>query len=110
MIISLWGYAIQVSTLFIALIVYDTYTQWIIALFGSLIAGFTSAIWWTAQGIYFEYISNEIVLRLTYQPGETLDDGVLPIDQVRADLSAEWTVIYQGFADIIVFLSVIYDI
>lgn len=117
MIISLWGYAIQVSSLFFAVIIPVIEVQWCVGILGSIIAGFTSAIWWTAQGIYFEYISNEISKRLVLIPqdkgkyevealtGNGDEEEVSMIDQVRADLSADWTVIYQG-ADIVVFLAI----
>ncbi len=62
MIISLWGYAIQISTLFIAVSITDSLTtQWSVAILGSIIAGFTSAVWWTAQGIYFEHICKQVL-------------------------------------------------
>jgi hypothetical protein len=32
-----------------------TANSWFIAILGSVVAGITSAIWWTAQGVYFEH-------------------------------------------------------
>ena len=113
MIISLWGYAIQVSSLFFAVIIPVTEVKWCVGILGSIVAGFTSAIWWTAQGIYFEYISSEISRRLVlipkdkgkFEAEEDMESDISLIDQVRANLSADWTVIYQG-ADIVVFLAI----
>jgi len=117
MLLSLTGYAFQVSALFLAVIIPHEPSKWAIAVLGSLVAGITSAIWWTAQGIYFEYVSQEIALRLVVDENDYSSDtvnnnnnnnnneGVLPIDQIRADLSADWTIIYQG-ADVAVFLCI----
>lgn len=115
MLLSLTGYAFQVSALFLAVIIPHESSKWAIAVLGSLVAGITSAIWWTAQGIYFEHVSQEIALRLVVDENDYSSDnvnnnnnnneGVLPIDQIRADLSADWTIIYQG-ADVAVFLCI----
>ena len=51
-IISFWGYTIQILSLFFA--VYFPDYAWTFGLIGAIIAGFTSAIWWTAQGVCFE--------------------------------------------------------
>lgn len=59
MIISLFGYSIQIFTLFLAIQYPNQYTTAAV-LFGSVIAGFTSAIWWTAQGICFEVTCNHL--------------------------------------------------
>jgi hypothetical protein len=91
-------YTIQIASLYLA-IIWPT-VAWLVAIIGSVISGFTSAIWWTAQGVYFEKCSVEIekVLR-----GDEKEDDFV-INTVRADLSAHWTVIYQ-VSDIVVFLS-----
>jgi hypothetical protein len=57
MIISLWGYAIQISTLYWALVADDAVTAWTVAIVGSSIAGITSAVWWTSQGSFLSLIS-----------------------------------------------------
>ncbi len=98
MIISLWGYTFQIASLYFAIILPKI--AWPIAIIGSVISGFTSAIWWTAQGVYFEKCCVEIEKVLC--PGETKDTVI--VDTVRANLSAHWTIIYQ-VSDIVVFLS-----
>jgi len=107
MLLSLTGYAFQVSALFFAVITPNAGLQWTIAVLGSVVAGITSAVWWTAQGIYFEHVSQEIADRLAIDDCDYDDaqEGVLPVDLIRSDLSADWTIIYQG-ADVAVFLSI----
>lgn len=100
MIISLWGYTIQIATLYWAIKTPDVVEAWIIAIVGSAIAGFTSAIWWTAQGVYFEHVC----LSIDKVSSSYGSHNVSNIDNVRADLSAHWTIVYQ-LADIVVFLS-----
>ena len=51
-IVSFWGYSVQILSLFLA--VYFPKYAWTFGLIGAVIAGFTSAIWWTAQGVCFE--------------------------------------------------------
>ena len=106
-IISFWGYTLQIASLFFAAIVEDTTTAWTISILGSVLAGFTSAIWWTAQGVCFELCCIAIVrapsdsdLKVNLVTSE-LDE----LNRIRADLSAEWTLIYQGM-DIFVFLII----
>lgn len=107
MLISLWGYALQIGSMYIALVAHDVETTWIIAVGGGILAGFTSAVWWTAQGVYFEQICQAIdkeLLTLTITGKSESNHAIQTIDSVRADLSAHWTIIYQA-ADIVVFLS-----
>lgn len=63
MIISLWGYAIQFATFFFA--VYYEAHAYPIAIIGSVIAGFTSAFWWTCQGIVRCFISSLLFFELS---------------------------------------------
>lgn len=115
MVISLWGYAIQIATLYWAIVTDDTTTAWTVAILGSTVAGFTSAVWWTSQGVYFDDICVAIDEQFSVYQGhigaaaaaaEVSESGkaVGSLDSIRADLSAHWTMIYQS-ADIIVFLS-----
>ena len=57
-IVSFWGYTIQILSLFLA--VYFPDYAWPFGLIGAVIAGFTSAIWWTAQGVCFELSCSKI--------------------------------------------------
>lgn len=100
MILSLWGYTIQIATLYWAVVTPDINQAWAVAIFGSTIAGITSAVWWTAQGVYFEEICRAI--DAVYLSGQFDKQSIL--DGVRADLSAHWTIVYQS-ADIFVFLT-----
>jgi hypothetical protein len=100
MIISLWGYAIQIATLYWAVKTDDDLTSWIVAIAGSTLSGFTSAVWWTSQGVYFEDVCQSIDRLMSRWQSHR----VTGIDSIRADLSAHWTVIYQS-ADIVVFLT-----
>ena len=50
MIISFWGYSLQIVSLYLA-IVYPSHA-YPIAICGAFMAGVTSAIWWTAQGVW----------------------------------------------------------
>ena len=93
MIISLWGYAIQIISLYIS--IQFTAVQWPVAIIGSSIAGFTSAVWWTAQGVCFE----RTCVGITEFRGPGTD-----INRVRASMSAYWTFVYQS-SDIVVFLT-----
>jgi hypothetical protein len=99
MIISLFGYALQLGTLLWAVLTPDITTSWIVAIIGSVVAGFTSAIWWTAQGVYFD----DVCVRID----DVLTKGgfskVSRVEEVRAEIAAHWTFIYQ-MADIVVFL------
>jgi len=106
-IISFWGYTLQIGTLFLAAVITDTTVAWTVSILGAVLAGLTSAIWWTAQGVCFELScvqimksSDESTLKVNLLTNE-LDD----LNRIRSDLSAEWTLIYQGM-DIIVFLIV----
>jgi hypothetical protein len=54
MIVALWGYTIQIGSLYLAMVAADPKGAWAIAITGSVVSGFTSAIWWTAQGVAFE--------------------------------------------------------
>ena len=98
MIVSLFGYAFQIGSLYVAVVVPEI--AYPVAIVGSVIAGFTSAIWWTSQGVYFEWTCSNMDRLLTV----TNDAKMSMIDIVRADLSAQWTIIYQA-ADIVVFLT-----
>lgn len=112
MILSLWGYAIQIASLYWAIVTDDVTTAWIVAIAGSSVAGITSAVWWTSQGVYFDDICVAIdeqysVYQIQRQssPAPATDaKSISTVDSIRADLSAHWTIIYQS-ADIIVFLS-----
>jgi hypothetical protein len=122
MVISLWGYAIQIATLYWAVVTDDVNTAWTVAIIGSTVAGFTSAIWWTSQGVYFDDICvaiDEQFVVYEHHVGSVSFDNLdetadatpngsskptLTIDSIRADLASHWTMIYQS-ADIIVFLS-----
>jgi len=96
--------------------------------------GFTSAIWWTAQGVCFDntckeiekyYPSDPIIMESTSNSYNSPPNSMIGIDKlaisilsfgtenmevkkairrIRANLSAHWTIIYQC-ADIVVFLS-----
>ena len=99
MIISFWGYTFQIATLYIA-VAYPS-IAWPIAIIGSVVAGFTSACWWTCQGICFEETCTK-----TYEAAqnESSNNNILSLNEIRANLSAYWTIIYQS-SDIVVFLS-----
>jgi hypothetical protein len=100
MIISLLGYTIQIATLYWAILIPDIITAYTVAILGSVVSGFTSAIWWTAQGVYFDYICvaiDEVLTAHDYSKTSM-------IDPIRAEIAAHWTFIYQS-ADIVVFLS-----
>lgn len=100
MIISLFGYAFQLATVYWAIKSNDSTTAWVVAVIGSVISGFTSAVWWTAQGVYFDNICVRIDKLMTGNFLVTKSQ----VDEVRAEIAAHWTFIYQ-MADIIVFLS-----
>lgn len=97
-IISFWGYTFQIATLAIA----SNYPSiaWHVGVLGAIVAGFTSAIWWTAQGVCFDITCNEI----SNASGSSPKSKVVIANEVRANLSAVWTVIYQS-SDIVVFLT-----
>lgn len=99
MIIALWGYTFQIGSLYLAMICTDRTTTWVIAILGSVVAGFTSAVWWTAQGVCFEGYCQKIdaCCAESFFGRETL------VEHIRAELSAHWTIIYQS-ADIVIFL------
>lgn len=96
MIISFWGYSLQIGSLYLA--IRFPSCAWPIAIIGSVIAGFTSAIWWTSQGVCFELACQRIVESNRY------DKFSQSIDDVRANISAYWTIIYQS-CDIVVFVA-----
>lgn len=99
MVLSLWGYAVQIASLYWAVVSNDVNTRWTVAIAGAVISGFTSAVWWTSQGVYFEEVCQAIDrVYVTAHPGK---ESI--INSARADLSAHWTIIYQS-ADIAVFL------
>lgn len=102
MIISLWGYTLQIISVYISILRPDI--AWPLAITGSVISGLTSAVWWTAQGICFE--TTCILLDEFEQESEDLktEYSTSSINVIRANLSAQWTLIYQA-ADIVVFLS-----
>lgn len=122
MIISLTGYTIQIYTLYLS-VLYPT-LAWHVAITGAIISGFTSAIWWTAQGICFELTCQQLCQLYDadaynlkqkqeqqhfFKPFEDSNIKLLPlnvisnINVVRSNLSAIWTLVYQ-IADIVVFL------
>lgn len=109
MIISLWGYALFIITFYIS-IIYPS-ISWPVAILGSVVSGFTSAIWWTAQGVYFESVCEGGCGKAQILDGDKDDvfESKKYVDMrmniLRSDLSAEWTLIYQG-ADVIVFLLI----
>lgn len=79
MILSLWGYTAQIVSLYVAVILRhqggneSNILSWVIAITGSVIAGFTSAVWWTAQGVYFEKTSSRIATSIqSYMKPETM--------------------------------------
>ena len=127
---------VQILSLFLA-VEFPEYA-WPFGLIGAIIAGFTSAIWWTAQGVCFDLscakmqsaseallIDDKSYINRPMSRGENLilsgengmdshrnyDSGGQnmlsreeALNQIRANLSAEWTLIYQG-ADIVIFLG-----
>lgn len=99
MIIAFWGYTIQIFTLFISGV--QPSIAWPVCVFGSLVAGVTSAIWWTAQGVCFEATCNLISKCPEYEVNSKSQNGA--INEIRSNISATWTLIYQG-TDILVFL------
>lgn len=101
MILSMLGYAFQISTLYLAIVCREA--AWPIAISGSLAAGVTSAIWWTAQGVCFELTCGNINDLYESLSEEEREKGRTSMANIRADLSAHWTIIYQ-LADILVFL------
>ena len=95
MIISLWGYAIQIASFYLA-VIYPAHA-WPLAITGAVYSGFTSAVWWTSQGVCFEYTCIEIEKIYKMNADDNLiDEEKLYIKQTRRDLSASWTIIYQG--------------
>lgn len=138
-IISFWGYTIQIASLFLA--VYIPNYAWVFGVSGAIVAGFTSAIWWTAQGVCFELSCSNMLMtggtdtdtnniQIQRQKGKVEDLGSSvntsaktelyssssdenlaalytkeeAMRRIRANLSAEWTLMYQG-ADIVIFLG-----
>lgn len=101
MILSLLGYAIQIGSLYWAVITPRIIEAWIVAVSGSVVAGFTSAVWWTSQGVYFDDICVSIDRVLA---ADNEDTKSTMVDAVRSEMAAHWTLIYQS-ADIVVFLS-----
>ena len=113
-IISFWGYSMQIVSLYLA-IVYPQYA-YVVGAGGAVLAGVTSAIWWTAQGICFELTATGIAQsHLLLVPVSVTGEQVSSnhrqyasfdeaVNGTRADLSAQWTIIYQ-LSDILVFLS-----
>jgi hypothetical protein len=89
MIISFWGYTFQIATLYIAVVSAPNIGV-PFAVLGSVIAGFTSAVWWTAQGVCFELTCAEIHDCQRVGLGAVQD-----LNEIRANLSASWTLIYQ---------------
>jgi len=59
MIISFAGYTFQIATLYVA-VISSRSVAWPVAIIGCIVSGFTSAIWWTAQGVCFENTCKEI--------------------------------------------------
>ena len=114
-IISFWGYSMQIVSLYLA-IVYPEYA-YLVGAGGAVLAGVTSAIWWTAQGICFELTATRIaqshlvlmpvsvagtqIISSNHRQYTSFDEAV---NGTRADLSAQWTIVYQ-LSDILVFLS-----
>lgn len=98
MVLALWGYAIQIIGLYVSVLI-PTYA-WSINITAAILGGITSAVWWTAQGVCFE-ITCEILGSCQSSSHEAGSERHL--NEIRANLSARWTMIYQ-FADIIVFL------
>lgn len=98
MIVSFWGYAFQIATLYWAIV--DPSAAWPVGLIGSVVAGFTSAIWWSSQGVCFELTCDKINQNF----GGHSDSINGSLNEIRSNLSAHWTIIYQC-ADIAVFLT-----
>jgi len=98
MIVSFWGYSFQIASLYWAII--DPSIAWPVALLGSVVAGFTSAIWWSSQGVCFELTCHKIHENF----GGHSDSINGSLNEIRSNLSANWTIIYQC-ADILVFLT-----
>ena len=112
-IISFWGYSMQIVSLYLA-IVYPKYA-YLVGAGGAVLAGVTSAIWWTAQGICFELTATRIAqAHLLLIPVSVAGASVsnnhrqyTSFDEAvngTRDLSAQWTVVYQ-LSDILAFLS-----
>jgi hypothetical protein len=101
-ILALLGYTIQIVAIFISL-VYPAYA-WPVSITGCLISGITSAVWWTAQGVYFERTCS--LIEETVQDPLLLSksDDMSAFSSATSDLTVYWMVIYQ-VADIVVFLS-----
>lgn len=99
MIISLFGYALQLGTLFWAVLTPNITTAWVVVIAGSVVSGFTSAVWWTAQGVYFD----DVCVRIADVLSSDDFKHSSRVDEVRAEIAAHWTFIYQ-MADIVVFL------
>jgi hypothetical protein len=101
MIVALAGYAYQIISVLISLVYHNV--AWPVAISGSVVAGFTSAVWWTAQGVCFERTGALIVDELKDNAG-TDGNADTFVNTVSSDLAAYWTVIYQS-SDILVFVS-----
>jgi hypothetical protein len=99
--IALFGYTIQIVSIFISL-EYPAYA-WPVAITGCLISGITSAVWWTAQGVYFERTCS-LIEETVHDSLLTSNDDMSQFSHATSDLAAYWTVIYQ-VADIVVFIS-----
>jgi hypothetical protein len=100
--IAFSGYAIQIFSIFVSLM--NPAYAWPVAITGSMVAGITSAIWWTAQGVYFERTCSLIEETVQYSLLRNQNDDISEFKHATSDLAAYWTVIYL-VADIVVFLS-----
>jgi hypothetical protein len=87
-IFSLGGSAIGIGLLFIAVLIKEI--SWLCAITGGIVIGITSSVWWTIQGVYFEFIS----LRIDKHLYASSLDNIADAQKVRIDLSAVWTIVY----------------
>jgi hypothetical protein len=105
MIVSIAGHSFRIICLYYAIVI-PSYA-YPISIGGTVIAGMTSAIWWTAQGTCFE-ITCEKMAQAAQKAASGKGSENFSLDQrmkeIRADLSAEWTVAYQ-ISHIAVFLT-----
>lgn len=62
--VGMWGNAIVVTCLYIAIICHDINTAWTVAVIGGMIGGITSAIWWTSQAVFLQQICLKIAAEM----------------------------------------------
>ena len=112
MVLALWGYTVQIIGLYVSILI-PAYS-WSINITAAILGGITSAVWWTAQGVCFEITceklsscqpTNNSLFPATSSTSSHIneDQHLRQLNEIRSNLSARWTMIYQ-FADILVFL------